>query len=87
MPLSECSEKKIERSQAVETVFQMVRDVMWRIQDCDWAEKQQEMTLKLFKFLWSAKSIEDIAVALVKIAIKKDEKAEDDSEDLDLYME
>jgi len=84
--------EKKENSAAVGIVFEQIRDLMRMIRDVDWIEKQQEMAMQLFKFLWNAKSLEDVATKLLKLALKKDEKeANDDNEKddglEDLYLE
>lgn len=89
-----CSEEKPERSAAVRIVSDMVRELMRKICDVDWIEKQQELMLKLFKFLWSITSLEDAAQKLTSLAISADkkeseeEKSEEESTGLeDLYTE
>lgn len=69
-----CEEKKPERSEAVNIVFDMVRDIMWKIRDIDGIEKQQELTLQLFKFLGTVTSLEDAATKLLKVAMSADKK-------------
>ena len=80
-----CCEKKIERSEAVSTVFDLVKGIMWKIVDCDGAEKQQDMALKLFQFLGKAKDLEEVAQKLVSLAMKSDEKKEEDTDGI--YLE
>jgi len=67
-------EKKPERSEAVNIVFDMVRDIMRKIRDIDGIEKQQALALQLFKFLGSVTSLEDAATKLVKVAMSADSK-------------
>lgn len=71
---AECSPEKKESSQAVSIVFDMIRDVMWKIRDIDGIEKQQSMALQFFKFLWSKTSLDAIAAELVKYAMSADKK-------------
>ena len=88
-----CEHKSPERSESVNIVFDMVRDVMWKIRDIDGIEKQQSMAMQLFKFLWTAKDLQEIATKLVWLAMKADnttateEKKETDESVLeDLYI-
>jgi len=58
---------------------------MRKIRDVDWIEKQQDMALQLFKFLWAAKGLEDVATKLVGLAVLADKKeSEEDKSDEDL---
>lgn len=77
------SEKRPERSEAVSIVFDQVRSLMRKISDTEGIEIQQELALKLFKFLWSVSSLEDAAQKLLKLALKKDKKESDDEDDED----
>ena len=78
-----CPEEKRERSEAVSIVSNMVRDVMWKINDVDWIEKQQNMMLQFFAFLGKVKSLEDVAQKLTTLAMSADKKevAEEKKED------
>jgi len=74
MPEETCCEHKMpERSESVNIVFDMVRDVMWKIRDIDGVEKQQKMAMQLFKFLGTAKDLTEIATKLVGLAMKADD--------------
>ena len=88
-----CSEEKREGSEAVSIVSNMVRDVMWKICDVDWIEKQQNMMLQFFAFLGKVKSLEDAAQKFTALAMSADkkedakEKKEDGATGLeDLYI-
>ena len=88
-----CPEEKRERSEAVAIVSNMVRDLMRKICDVDWIEKQQNMMLQLFAFLGKVKSLEDAAQKFTALAMSVDkkevteEKKEDDATGLeDLYI-
>ena len=63
----------------------MVEDICWRIKDKVPADKQEEVILKFFKTLWSAKSLEDLAQKAIKIVSPKNmkEEVEDSIEDED----
>lgn len=76
-------EKKTERSESVNIVFEMIRDVMRKIRDVDGVEKQQKMALQLFKFLGSATDLTQIATKLMTLAMSADKTAaaEDASEE------
>lgn len=79
-----------ERSQAVCILSDMVSDIMRKIKDADWVEKQQKMMLQFFQFLGKVKSLEDAAQKLLAVAMKEDSKkskedSEEDSEE-DLYF-
>ena len=76
-------EKRPERSEAVNIVFDQVRSLMRMICDAEGIEKQQELALKLFKFLGGVKDLEDAAQKLLKLALKKDKKEADDEDDED----
>lgn len=89
-----CSEEKPERSAAVRIISDMVRELMRKICDIDGIERQQELMLKLFKFLGSVTSLEDAAQKLTALAISADkkeseeEKSEEESTGLeDLYTD
>ena len=91
--ISCCSEEKRERSNAVFIVSNMIRNVMWKICDVDWIEKQQNMMLQFFAFLGKVKSLEDVAQKLTALAMSADkkevteEKKEDGATGLeDLYI-
>lgn len=76
-------EKRPERSEAVNIVFEQIRSLMRLITDADGIEKQQELALSLFKFLGNVKDLEDAAQKLLKLALKKDKKEADDWDDTD----
>ena len=69
-----CEWKSPERSESVNIVFDMVRDLMWKIRDVDGIDKQQSMAMQLFKFLGSSESLDAIAQKLVALAMSADQK-------------
>lgn len=74
--------KKPERSAAVGIVTEMVRDIFRKICDVDWIEKQQNMLMKLFKFLGSIKTLDECAQKLTALALSADKKeAEEEAKD------
>jgi len=78
-----CEEKKKETSQSVCIVFDMIRDIMWKIREVDGVDKQIAMATQLFKFLGGAKDLTEIATKLMGLAMNADAQvvSEDKKED------
>lgn len=73
-----CEPKQPERSESVNIVFDMIRDLMWKIRDVDGIEKQQSMAMQLFKFLGNAKDLQEIATKLMGLAMSADKKTSEE---------
>lgn len=72
----DCEIVKKPENLAAKTVLSMVEDLCRKIKDKVPADKQEEVILKLFKALWSANSLEDLAAKAVKIVSPKNMEKE-----------
>ena len=67
-------EQEKEKSNAVEIISDMMREIMCKIKEVDGIDKQQALALQFFKYLGSVKSLEEAAQKMLSIAMTQDKQ-------------